>query len=259
MSTKYRQGQQVIELERFWREGIGREMHPDPNLYGSGWGNPENTLLNPVREAIAHAVLRVQDPAEVTVVEIGCGGGRWTEQLSRCITTAHLTFENYTTKPRLVVIDGTAGAFALTSRHLENSHQAQADQEILCPDGVFSLSHPVDIVFSFDVFVHFDPWLIRVYLQSIAKALRPGGRLLINFGCEWIGAPEVLPAGWVRSDQWFEYVVRIQADGSHEIEYSVGELLTKYFQLETEPLLMPVGYGSAFFQFRRNKVCVCKP
>jgi len=79
-------------------------------------------------------------------------------------------------------------------------------------------------------------------MDSIAAALRPGGKLLVSFACEF--GPDTL--GWERSDEWFNYVIR---DGLFRAD--VRERLERDFTWGDEQQ-MPSGYGTAFVVLTRR-------
>ena len=60
----------------------------------------------------------------------------------------------------------------------------------------------LDLVFSFDTFVHFEPRLVFAYLGQAARLLRPGGRGIIHY------ADVLTPAGW----RQFEHDLRENPD-----------------------------------------------
>ncbi|HEX7243141.1 MAG TPA: class I SAM-dependent methyltransferase [Longimicrobiaceae bacterium] len=102
------------------------------------------------------------------VLEIGSGGGRWTQYLlgAREVIAVELNPEFF---PYLAERFPEAGArlrFYQTSGY-----------EL---DGVPDRS--VDFVFSFGTFVHIEPEGIALYLRSIARVLRPGGAAVIHYG-----------------------------------------------------------------------------
>lgn len=106
--------------------------------------------------------------SDMTVVEIGPGGGRWTvEILARGIR-------------RLVLVD-------LAEKCLELCRQRFADRkevEYHLNDGrslPFLRDAEVDLVWSFDVFVHIDKPDTEAYFTEFARVLRPGGLGMIHY------------------------------------------------------------------------------
>lgn len=243
MTERCRQVAQANEVEFFHQHGSPTGYHSNPDLYGSAWGDPyEATRLQPVR-AMLENELRALGPGPSSCIDIGCGGGRWT----RVIAAA---------KPancRLIIVDGTPRAFDLTTRWLERNGLAAPDDAMACIDGDLALpSESLDLVFSFDAFVHFEPTLIAAYLQSIARVLKSGGKFLVNFACEFPGLD-----CWTRSDRWFEYMLTMEPRGLIFREGPWSDL-SCHFDIPGPTLIhaMPDGYGSAFLVLTRNGVKV---
>lgn len=136
-----------------WSEG-GEEWTPSPE-----WK----------QAFIDHVILRHTQVGAVTL-EIGPGGGRWSEVLQR-------------SSSRLILVDVSPAAIAACQ---ERMHSA-TNVEYHVTDGS-SLSmiadDAVDFVFSFDTFVHVAPTDARRYVAEIARVLRPGGRAVIHHAGE---------------------------------------------------------------------------
>jgi SAM-dependent methyltransferase len=136
----------------------------------TGWdwsrGGDEWTLSPAWKDALIEDVLKRWIPAEVAVVEIGPGAGRWSEVL----------FERAS---RLVVVD-------VSERPLELCRErfgAGGNVEYVLSSGsdmpgVADAS--VDAVWSFDVFVHVAPRDQAGYLSEVARVLAPGGVAVIH-------------------------------------------------------------------------------
>ena len=105
-------------------------------------------------------------PAGGSVLEIGAGGGRWSEILAA-------------RAERTILVDVTPTVLELCRRRLGNG-----------PGVDYVLSHgsdlpgvgdrSVDAVWSFDVFVHVAPVDQASYLGEIGRVLRPGGVAAIH-------------------------------------------------------------------------------
>lgn len=231
---RHRQSQQIQELIGFASYGIGAELHPDRQLYGSGWGDPDSVPhLMRVRDRLKERLDAVS--LDEWVIEIGCGGGRWSRQIARHKAAG----AGY----RLGVIDGHCAALSLTHDTLRREGLLPPDVALVSEDGRFGLDGTAAVVFSFDVFVHFDRELIRNYLESVARVLKPGGAFHVSFACEFPGHPE-----WIRSDEWFEYVMQ---DRSFCDE--LAAVIDRHFTFDSSQILeMPGGYGSAFVELTRR-------
>jgi SAM-dependent methyltransferase len=125
-----------------------------------------------------HAILpRIQDALPAgTILEIGCGYGRWSHYLRQYCQ-------------RLWLIDRVPQCIEACQARFPNDpnvHCVLNDGRSLAmvPDG------SVDFVFSFDVFVHLKPRVVENYLRELASKLTPAGRGFIhhsNLG-EYAGA-----------------------------------------------------------------------
>lgn len=131
-------------------------------------GGEEWTPSEAWKTSLIERILIPGIPANSAVVEIGPGGGRWTGELlkrassylgldisSSCVDVCREKFKG---DPR--------ATFALTDGR---SLPGVADGS-------------VDVVWSFDVFVHINEVDVRRYLQEIHRVLRPGGRAILHHG-----------------------------------------------------------------------------
>jgi SAM-dependent methyltransferase len=118
------------------------------------------------KRALIEEVLLPRVPVGAAVLEIGAGGGRWSEVLlerAGALTLVDVTphvldvlRERFGTDPRVtLVLSGGADLPGVPDRS-------------------------VDVVWSFDVFVHVAPVDQAGYLAEIARVLRPGGTALIH-------------------------------------------------------------------------------
>jgi ubiquinone/menaquinone biosynthesis C-methylase UbiE len=118
----------------------------------------------------------------MTVLEIGPGGGRWTcEILKRDVR-------------RLLLVD-------IAERCLQICRERFADRtdiEYHCNDGrslPFVRDGEIDLVWSFDVFVHIDKVDTEAYFAEFARVLRPGGLGMIHYA-SMDRAPAGATLGW---------------------------------------------------------------
>ena len=137
----------------------------EPN-WGDRWGDPEQfEPLLEVRRRFVDPYLR----PGLDVLEIGSGGGRWTQYL---LPAAR----------RLVIVEFNPESFD----HLRRRFPAHADRLELYRTGGYEMDGvrdaSIDLVFTFDVFVHLEPEGIGAYLGEIERVLRPGGRAVVHYG-----------------------------------------------------------------------------
>jgi len=112
-----------------------------------------------------------------TILEIGPGGGRWSEIL----------------QPRaelLILVDVTQRALELCKERLADATNVGY---VLSHGGAFPEvdASSIDWVWSFDVFVHIAPLDVASYIAEIARVLRPGGTAVIHHSGELQRSP-----GW---------------------------------------------------------------
>lgn len=134
-----------------------------PNsLYGYEWGDPD--MIAPLGYVRDHFLLPWITP-QTTLVEIGPGGGRWTQYM-----------------------------LAARKIHAVDYHQELLDElkeNFPAPNIDFICNHgddfpgiapgSVDFVFSFGVFVHLDVDIIDRYLGNIRPLLKPDATVVIHY------------------------------------------------------------------------------
>lgn len=117
-------------------------------------------LLNPLLERVGPGM---------TICEIGSGAGLWTQHVIEAAATYHAA--DFSARLLTEVIEHR---FARQMHKLKLHHDTRAALA-----GVPDAS--VDLLFSFDVFVHFKADLVHQFLQAARRVLKPGGRALIHF------------------------------------------------------------------------------
>jgi SAM-dependent methyltransferase len=118
------------------------------------------------KQSLIDDVLLATIPAGGTVVEIGPGGGRWSEVLAA-------------RAQRTILVDVTPAVLELCRERLGDQPNVEYRVSSGCDlPGVEDCS--VDAIWSFDVFVHVAPVDQAGYLDEIARVLRPGGVAAIH-------------------------------------------------------------------------------
>jgi len=132
------------------------------NIYGLEWGDPETVEpLKYVKENFVNPYLNKTH----TALEIGPGGGRWTQYL--------LQFE------RLYLVD--------YHKELLDELRQNFNQEnfVWIKNNGFDFpqiqTDSIDYLFSFGVFVHLDIDIIENYLKNIFLILKPNGNVILQY------------------------------------------------------------------------------
>jgi SAM-dependent methyltransferase len=117
------------------------------------------------KQGLIRDYLEPNIPERSRVVEIGPGGGRWTDVLYQ--RASHVT-----------VVDVSETALSICRQRFQ--HATNVDYVLSPGDRIPVESDSVDTVWSYDVFVHINALNARGYVQEIARILRPGGRAVIH-------------------------------------------------------------------------------
>src|SRR6185436_9443390 len=186
------------------------------DVYGMQWGNPElDDWLRPVLDWVYP-----QLGPEKVIVEIGCGGGRWSRFFQH-VKVAYL-------------VDATPKAEALVRKHCD----CGAFRFVLSLDGRLPQipDSSVDYLFSFDVFVHFERDLFDTYLKEIARLLKPNGVLHLHLAMD---------IGREHNAECFKYRDPLELDAS---------LTRNGLKLPSRRMFFRNGYGSMLFESSRLSV-----
>lgn len=153
-----------IDWNYVWGNEIAAwESHGQPGHYGDHWGDPEKE--ENLRAIVTRYIKPFIQPGH-TALEIGSGGGRWTQYL--------LEFS------RLYSVELNVQSF----HYLLQRFGARPNLSFCKTNGTDFPGVPprsIDFVFSFDVFVHLDPELIFAYLTNVRALLKPTSTLFIHY------------------------------------------------------------------------------
>lgn len=184
------QGKTTVGSEWNRTDRLGLSASPDEFL---DYLNRE--LIRPVVEEYRPAL----------TLEIGSGGGRITDLLVAAC-------------PRVIASDTSRGMMRIIrKRYMNRSHveYLQLNGRDLRPLSDSS----VDLVFSYDVFVHLNPWDIFNYLREIRRVLRPGGVAVIHH------ANTFSKFGW---KQFTETELPVQL-GTHKLPQNFTPMTPEFF------------------------------
>lgn len=153
-----------LDWNRKWQQMItGFEPSEEEPHFGDRWGDPDSFApLLEVRRRFVEPYVR----PGLDVLEIGPGGGRFTQFLVGA--------------RRLIVVDLNPAACEYVRQRFPGAPiEGRTTRGYDLPD-VDDAS--LDLVFTFDCFVHVEPEGILAYLHEIERVLRPGGRAVVHYG-----------------------------------------------------------------------------
>ncbi len=161
--------QRRVELgpaHRRWRGNSASENRARWDGWDWSAAGEEWTASPEWKQALIDDVLVSHIPGGSAVLEIGPGGGRWTEALLARAS-------------RLVVVDVSERPLELCRRRFAG---AQNIEYLLCGGSDLApvADESIDAVWSFDVFVHVAPADQASYLGEIARVLKPGGVAVVH-------------------------------------------------------------------------------
>ena len=131
-------------------------------LYGMEWGDPE--AFAPLAFIRDHYLLPYVK-SEQTALEIGPGGGRWTQYLLRF--------------GQLYLVDYYSELLGELRRNFTGPNLTFIKNNGSDFPGV--PDRTVDFVFSFGCFVHLDAPIIESYLENLPRILRPGANVVLHY------------------------------------------------------------------------------
>jgi cyclopropane fatty-acyl-phospholipid synthase-like methyltransferase len=136
-------------------------------IYGSVWGDPQkdDTEHNRRVRAVRDRFLLPYVHPDVTCVEIGPGGGRWTRYLLTCL-------ELYCVEYYKELLEELSSNFKAPGLHLilNNGNDFPG-----IADGI------VDFLFSYGVFVHLELQTIDAYVFNMRRLVKHRANLVIHY------------------------------------------------------------------------------
>ena len=129
-------------------------------------GGDEWTESDAWKRSVVTDVLRPRVPVGSDVLEVGPGAGRWTETLTEL--AGSLTLVDISSRCIEICRD-RFGHLGVVSFHVTSGS-----------DLSFIEDESIDVVWSFDVFVHLAVADIEAYISEFARVLRPGGHAVIH-------------------------------------------------------------------------------
>jgi len=152
-----------------WTIGARRYTSTDNkqlwNSYDWSKRGEEWTKTPEWKEAVVTRFLLPNVPEGASVLEIGPGGGRWTEILQR--RAKHLS-----------VVDVSEQAIQLCRERFRTC--SNIDYFVGTGSTLPLADSSVEVVWSYDVFVHVNPLDARGYFREFRRVLKPGGTAVIH-------------------------------------------------------------------------------
>lgn len=131
-------------------------------------GGEEWTPSSDWKTSVVKAILEPYAPHQGRVLEIGPGGGRWTEFLIPRASS-------------YIGIDVSKSAVESCRRRFASIPKAEfvvgSGTDLSAAD-----DNSIDFIWSFDVFVHINEREVGAYLAEIRRVLKPGGLAVIHHG-----------------------------------------------------------------------------
>ncbi|MDT5063724.1 MAG: hypothetical protein QOH63_4183 [Acidobacteriota bacterium] len=153
-----------LDWNRKWGAMMsGFSPHEDEEHFGDRWGHPES--FAPLLEVRRRFI----DPYFIpgcTVLEIGSGGGRWTQY--------------FRSAGQLILVEFNPESFNYLRHRFPDLRFTPYQTSGYEMNGVETAS--VDLVFTFDVFVHLEPEGIKAYLIEMERVLKPSGIAVVHYG-----------------------------------------------------------------------------
>lgn len=147
---------------KFWPADVKRG-DPDLPYYGAQWGDPKN---EPHLAKILETFVTPFVNSDATILEIGPGGGRWTEFLlpARLLYCVDISDEMF----------GLLGQRFPNAKNMVFVKNSGTDFPGIEEDSI-------DFAFTFGTFVHLDKPIIRDYLENLRPLLKSTGTAVVQY------------------------------------------------------------------------------
>lgn len=157
------------------------------------------------KNKLADEIIGKLIPQNSSIIEIGPGGGRWTEYLQKKSTELHL-------------VDISEKCLELCKDRFRDKTNVTYN---LIKEAKFSFTtdKSIDTVFSYDVFVHIDKAQITEYFTEFVRVLKAGGKIILHYSK--IG------------DKFGEYRSRFTSDDMNELIQELNLKLIEEYDVET--------------------------
>ncbi len=180
------------------------------NTYDWSKQGEEWTKTPEWKERVIKEMLLPNVPVDSTVLEIGPGGGRWTEVLQARVK-------------HLYVVDVSEQAIKLCRDRFGNNSKIEyfvgSGNRLPVPNS------SVDAIWSYDVFVHINPLDAREYFQEFRRILKPGGTAAIHHPGS--GRSRKYREGAWRSDLTDKMILDFANENGLEVTFRTTELVNE--------------------------------
>jgi SAM-dependent methyltransferase len=145
---------------------IADELKSFQNLWKGGYRQNPNNPKDQIRHLDLVAKTCLKDLAGKTVLEIGCGGGFWTDQM----------FE----AKKIIALDALSCDHNKFWEHVGRDRQAQIEYHQVQDCSLKEVADDsIDLVFSFDVFCHLSLTSAAEYVRNLKPKMKSGAKAYI--------------------------------------------------------------------------------
>jgi ubiquinone/menaquinone biosynthesis C-methylase UbiE len=180
------------------------------NAYDWSQRGEEWTRTAEWKETVLARYLFPNVPEGGTVLEIGPGGGRWTEVLQR-------------RAGKLLVVDISERVIAMCRERFAGcanvDYRVGTGSTLDAPDAAF------DALWSYDVFVHINPLDARGYFREFMRVLKPGAKAVVHHPGSG-SSPKYREVKW-RSDLTDQMVLEFARESGLEVVFQTTELVNE--------------------------------